>query len=181
MRVDYSGIIQASVIGDLAYSLIKSKRTMTAGRLLADVKVAALDWRYDDVLTVNIANRLNQLGCLGNENLEQYNERLNSDFHLTILFEQALPIAEKNGVKLTLETDLRPDSFKELLSRLNHPNIKANYDTGNSASLGYDVQDELKTFGSWISNVHIKDRKYHEKTVPLGDGDVNFDLFFSSL
>lgn len=95
--------------------------------------------------------------------------------------EKILPVAEKNEVKLTLETDLRPDSFKELLSKLNHPNIKANYDTGNSASLGYDVQEELKTYGSWLSNIHIKDRKYHDKTVPLGDGDVNFDLFFSEL
>lgn len=95
--------------------------------------------------------------------------------------EKILPTAEKNDVKLTLETDLAPDSFKELLSRLNHPNIKANYDTGNSASLGYDVREELKTFGSWISNIHIKDRKLHGKTVPLGDGDTNFDLFFSEL
>lgn len=95
--------------------------------------------------------------------------------------EKILPVAEKNDVKLTLETDLSPDSFKELLSRFNHPNIKANYDTGNSASLGYDVQEELKAFGSWISNIHIKDRKFHGNTVPLGNGDTNFDLFFSEL
>ena len=95
--------------------------------------------------------------------------------------EKILPLAEKNDVKLTLETDLSPDSFKELLNRFNHPNIKANYDTGNSASLGYNLQDELKAFGSWISNIHIKDRKFHGNTVPLGDGDTNFDLFFSEL
>ena len=95
--------------------------------------------------------------------------------------EKILPVAEKNDVKLTLETDLSPDSFKELLSRFNHPNIKANYDTGNSASLGYDVQEELKAFGSLISNIHIKDRKFHGNTVPLGNGDTNFDLFFSEL
>lgn len=95
--------------------------------------------------------------------------------------EKILPITEKNDVKLTLETDLAPGSFKELLSRFNHPNINANYDTGNSASLGYDTQEELKAFGSCISNIHIKDRKFHGNTVPLGGGDVNFDLFFSEL
>jgi len=95
--------------------------------------------------------------------------------------EKILPIAEKNDVKLTLETDLAPDLFKKLLGRFNHPNINANYDTGNSASLGYNIQEELKTFGSWISNIHIKDRKFHGNTVPLGSGNVNFDLFFSEL
>jgi L-ribulose-5-phosphate 3-epimerase len=92
-----------------------------------------------------------------------------------------LPIAEKNHVKLTLETDLDPKSFRDLINLFDHPNIKANYDTGNSTSLGYDVREELKIFGSLIENIHIKDRKLHGGTVPLGTGDTNFKLFFSEL
>ena len=95
--------------------------------------------------------------------------------------EKILPLAEKNNVEITLETDLEPNSFKKLIEKFNNSKIKANYDTGNSASLGYDVKEELKIIGPLISNIHIKDRKLHGETVPLGNGDVNFELFFSEL
>ncbi len=95
--------------------------------------------------------------------------------------EKILPVAEKNYVELTLETDLPPELFKDLINSFNHPNIKVNYDTGNSTSLGYDIQEELKSIGTWISNIHIKDRKRHGNTVPLGSGDTNFEMFFSEL
>jgi len=100
---------------------------------------------------------------------------------LIINLQRVLPVAEENNVLLTLETDLPPRSFKGLLSTFNHPNIKANYDTGNSTALGYDVQEELKEFGSWVVNVHIKDRIFNGITVPLGNGNTNFDLFFFML
>jgi len=37
------------------------------------------------------------------------------------------------------------------------------------------------TLGNLIENIHIKDRKLCGITVPLGTGDVNFDLFFNLL
>jgi L-ribulose-5-phosphate 3-epimerase len=92
-----------------------------------------------------------------------------------------LDVAEKNYVKLTLETDLAPKSFRNLMEVFDHPNIKANYDTGNSTSLGYNIEEELKMIGPWISNIHIKDRKLHDVTVPLGTGHTNFELFFSEI
>lgn len=95
--------------------------------------------------------------------------------------EKVLPIAEKNNVSLTLETDLPPKSFKELLLTFDHPNIKANYDIGNSAALGYNSIEELGEFGKWIVNIHVKDRKFHGSSVPLGTGDADFDSFFSTL
>ena len=60
-------------------------------------------------------------------------------------------------------------------------NIVINYDTGNSASLGFNSKEELTMTGKYIKNIHIKDRKLHGGTVPFGQGDVNFDLFFSTL
>jgi len=92
-----------------------------------------------------------------------------------------LPLAEENNVQITLETDLPPSSFKELLTKFNHPNIKANYDTGNSVALGYNTQEELVKLEPWLANIHIKDRVYQADTVPLGDGNTNFDLFFETL
>ena len=95
--------------------------------------------------------------------------------------EKILPLLEEYDVFLTLETDLPPTSFNELILSFNHSNIKANYDVGNSASLGYDMKEELNLYGDLIYNIHIKDRKYCGGTVPLGEGDVDFELFFNLL
>ncbi len=95
--------------------------------------------------------------------------------------EKILPLLEEYDIFLTLETDLPPISFKELILSFNHPNIKANYDVGNSASLGYDMKEELNLYGDLICNVHVKDRKYHGQTVPLGSGNADFELFFNLL
>ncbi|NDB92814.1 MAG: sugar phosphate isomerase/epimerase [Nitrososphaeria archaeon] len=87
----------------------------------------------------------------------------------------------KNNILVTFETDLKPRRFEQFLKKFKHKNIAANYDTGNSASLGYDVSEEISVLGSWISNIHIKDRILHGKTVDLGTGNTNFDQFFSEL
>lgn len=94
---------------------------------------------------------------------------------------KVIPILEKNNIILGLETDLDPINFKKLLEKIDHPNIMVNYDSGNSASLGYDVKEELTLLKKWIKNVHVKDRKFKGGTVPLGMGDTNFEEFFSTL
>ncbi len=105
----------------------------------------------------------------------------NNEDQLILNLEKILSLAQDNNVKLTLETDLPPNLFNELLLRFNHPSIMANYDIGNSTSLGFDTKKELETLGSWIVNVHIKDRIRNGTTVPLGKGDANFDNFFKAL
>jgi len=105
----------------------------------------------------------------------------NDEEQLIHNLQKILPLAEDMDIKLTLETDLPPSHFKTLLTRFDHPNIKANYDTGNSTALGYDVKEELNVLGSWIVNIHIKDRICGGRTVPLGTGDTDFDSFFSTL
>ena len=81
-------------------------------------------------------------------------------------------------VKLALETDLSPQVFQLLISNIKNPNIKINYDLGNSASLGYDINEEFLRYGKYISVIHIKDRKFNGKSVYLGKGNVNFKKFF---
>lgn len=107
----------------------------------------------------------------------------NNDAELQLVknLQKILPILEQNDVKLTFETDLPPNSFRKFLELFEHQNIKANYDTGNSAALGYNVKEELEILGKFITNIHIKDRIYRGNTVPLGTGDTNFELFFSIL
>jgi sugar phosphate isomerase/epimerase len=89
-----------------------------------------------------------------------------------------LPKVEQFGINLSLETDLPPGEFKSLLVELDHPRITVNYDTGNSASNGFDPLIELQTYGDKISDLHIKDRVLGGGPVELGTGDCNFQLFF---
>ncbi len=100
--------------------------------------------------------------------------------HLIANIQQTVDFATSQNVKITLETDLPPRDFKNLLEIFGS-RIGANYDTGNSTALGYDVMEELRTLSPWLTNIHIKDRLYGSSTVPLGTGDVNFDLVFSML
>ena len=45
-----------------------------------------------------------------------------------------------------------------------------NYDSGNSAALGYDSAEEISAYAPRILNVHVKDRLLGGTTVPLGTG-----------
>ena len=78
-----------------------------------------------------------------------------------------------------METDLPPLSFTELLNQLNSKSVTVNYDTGNSASLGYDFRKELGSYGDRISDLHIKDRIFKGGSVFLGTGDVKFPEFLT--
>lgn len=89
--------------------------------------------------------------------------------------------AEKRGVELVFETDLPPEAFGDFLDRFKHPLIRANYDTGNSAALGYDPVRELTMLGTRIANIHIKDRRLRGVTVPLGTGHADFPAIFQTL
>jgi L-ribulose-5-phosphate 3-epimerase len=89
--------------------------------------------------------------------------------------------AKDLGILIGLETDYKPQKILELLKKINNDNVVLNYDTGNSASLGFNSKEELTLLKKYIKNIHIKDRKLHGSTVPFGEGDVDFNLFFSTL
>jgi len=93
----------------------------------------------------------------------------------------ALPFAEEMGVEIHLETSLGPAEFAKLLDCIPHRKLKVNYDSGNSASLGYSPGDEFAAYGDRIGSVHIKDRALNGGTVPLGSGNANFTALFRCL
>lgn len=95
--------------------------------------------------------------------------------------EQLLAAAERANVELHLETALGPGDFDALLDRLPHPLVKINYDSGNSASLGFHPREEFAAYGSRIGSVHVKDRLRGGATVPLGEGDADLPAVFSGL
>jgi L-ribulose-5-phosphate 3-epimerase len=93
----------------------------------------------------------------------------------------AMPVAEETGVEIHLETSLAPAPFASLLSKVHHPMLKVNYDSGNSSSLGYHPTDEFAAYGQRVGSVHIKDRVLGGGTVPLGTGDADFSALFAAL
>lgn len=84
-------------------------------------------------------------------------------------------------INISLETDLNPSEFFELIKAVNSPFVKINYDTGNSAYLGYNLSEEFNTYGEFISDIHIKDRLLNGGSVFFGEGNADFDLFFQEL
>ncbi len=94
---------------------------------------------------------------------------------------EALPSARETGVELHLETALGPAEFADLLDRIPDALIKVNYDSGNSASLGFVPAEEFAAYGERIGSVHIKDRVRGGGTVPLGAGSADFDAVFAGL
>jgi len=92
-----------------------------------------------------------------------------------------IPTIEKENFNLSLETDLAPQPFIELLNKLNSKNITVNYDIGNSAALGFDSDEELAAYGDRITDIHIKDRLLGGGPVTLGEGNADFTKFFDKL
>jgi L-ribulose-5-phosphate 3-epimerase len=92
-----------------------------------------------------------------------------------------LPVAERARIELHLETDLAPRPFAVLLEMLPSRWIWVNYDSGNSASLGYSPREEFAAYGSRVGSVHIKDRVRGGSTVALGTGDADFPALFACL
>jgi L-ribulose-5-phosphate 3-epimerase len=92
-----------------------------------------------------------------------------------------LPELERNKICLSLETDLPPQPFMDLISKFDSDRITVNYDTGNSAALGYDPIEELNTYGNLVNDIHIKDRELGGGPTFLGRGNVDFDKVFAKL
>jgi L-ribulose-5-phosphate 3-epimerase len=87
----------------------------------------------------------------------------------------------RNNFMLLLETSLNARGVRKLLNRVKHPRFGINYDSGNSASLGHNVDEEFEAYADRIYNIHIKDRELNGESVPLGKGNADFDKLFKNL
>lgn len=95
--------------------------------------------------------------------------------------QKPLELAIRYGINLALETDLDPATFLQLLNKFDSKRITVNYDTGNSAALGYAIEEEFEAYGDRISDIHIKDRVLGGGSVVLGSGNTDFERFFNLL
>ena len=88
---------------------------------------------------------------------------------------------EEYGLCFVLETDLSPSMNVNLMENLDGLAIGLNYDMGNSAFWEFNPDKELPLIGKWIKNVHVKDCTPKDYTVPLGEGNVDFEKVFKYL
>lgn len=82
-------------------------------------------------------------------------------------------IVSNTGIQVSIESDLEPVALSRLLDELDDRVFGVNYDIGNSASLGYEPDEEFDTYGRAISVVHVKDRRLRGGSVVLGQGNAN--------
>tara|TARA_B100000315_G_C14542761_1_gene571734 strand:+ start:446 stop:1282 length:837 start_codon:yes stop_codon:yes gene_type:complete len=83
------------------------------------------------------------------------------------------PDLKKSSIKIIFESDFSPERLKYFIKQFSLEYYGINYDTGNSAAMGFDTKEEIKAYGARILNVHIKDRLLHGTTVPLGNGNAD--------
>lgn len=100
---------------------------------------------------------------------------------LVCMFGEMLPSLSALGVKVVFECDYKPSDLARLMDRLDPSVFGVNYDIGNSAALGFNPQEEFRSYGKRILNVHVKDRLLGGTTVPLGAGHVDFEKVFIGL
>ena len=83
----------------------------------------------------------------------------------------------KKNSQILFETDYKPENIIRFIKKFKTKKIGINYDTGNSAGLGYNFEDEIKYF-RYVKNIHIKDRVLNGKTIRLGKGSWDYKKFF---
>ena len=133
---------------------------------------------------VLLINRLSHFGIKYLELPFVDNSAIKDNMELEQIIQIIKPELEKAcrlGVIFAFETSLPPKIFSAFLQGFNHPAVRANYDMGNSASLGYNPKEELESYGEFVVTVHVKDRVLNGGTVPLGQGNTDFATCFSML
>jgi sugar phosphate isomerase/epimerase len=97
--------------------------------------------------------------------------------------------AARRGIMLLMETGQETaECLRELLETLNHPALGVNFDPANMILYGKgDPVAAVRTLGTWIKHVHIKDAVRAKQPgawgteVPWGEGEVGATAFLNAL
>jgi hexulose-6-phosphate isomerase len=95
--------------------------------------------------------------------------------------ERHTEVFQSEEVVIVFESDFDPPELKRFIAQFPVGIFGINYDTGNSASLGYQLEEEFEAYGGRIMNVHLKDRLLGGTTVPLGAGNAKLPETISAL
>jgi len=118
------------------------------------------------------------LPCIDKSSLKKNKKYIEN---LVSIFAKVEKKLNKNKVNLLLESDLEPNTLHKIIKKIDSKNFGINYDTGNSASLGYNTEEEFSAYGKYIGEIHIKDRVLNGGPILLGKGNVNFKMFFDCI
>jgi len=107
----------------------------------------------------------------------------------TVLEEEALraglgalkPLLKRTGVNIAFECDMPPAALAAFIADYSPDHFGLTYDIGNSAAAGFDADAEFAAYGPRIRHVHVKDRALGGTTVPLGEGNADFEAVFGNL
>jgi len=92
-----------------------------------------------------------------------------------------LSVAEECKIVLALEMNASPEMMIDMLDKIDSQCAGIYYDVGNMTSEGFDNASAIRKLGGFISAVHIKDRVIKGGGVPLGEGDVDFEVVRDAL
>ena len=91
------------------------------------------------------------------------------------------PVLRASNVRIAFESDLPPEALARFIEGFEADVAGINYDTGNSAALGFNPEEEWNAYGARVINVHVKDRVRNGGTVPLGTGAADFSALATRL
>jgi 3-oxoisoapionate decarboxylase len=104
---------------------------------------------------------------------------------ITEMFRQAVPTAERYGIRMALENhrDFNARQILWLMQQVDSPWLGVNFDTGNALRLGDDPIEALQMLAPYVCAVHLKDMQRHPtaepsewfyySSVPAGEGMVD--------
>ncbi len=170
---------------------LKNKFNLSIPSLTGDCFMQQPFWKADGINQQNLQEKfLNVCQCASNINIKYIvlplvdNGSLNQLYEEKRLIDFLCKIKNKLiqlDLKIVFETDYNPTKCLQFINKLDKNVFGINYDMGNSASLGFDPEEEISLMHNRIWNVHVKDRIYNGSTVALGKGDVDFEKVFFCL
>jgi L-ribulose-5-phosphate 3-epimerase len=138
------------------------------------------DYKKMQAICKNIIEGLGNIGCrflvfplVDNSSIDKSLEEQSIKFLLSL--EEYL---KKNNVEIVIESDYQHKELKSFIENFPDKYYGINYDIGNSASMGYCIEDEFSSYFDRVKHIHVKDRLLKGSTVPFGSGSVNFDKCF---
>jgi hexulose-6-phosphate isomerase len=169
--------------GQQAILALSSEHGVRIPSLTGDCFMQAPFWKVDavvrDALVTDLDHLLGACSRLGiefvviplvdNGKIEREAE---SDTLKRVLLARQEMLTQRK-VKIVFESDLPPHELAKFMQAFPADTFGINYDSGNSAALGYDSDEEIGAYAPRILNVHIKDRVRGGTTVPLGTGNAD--------
>ncbi len=101
---------------------------------------------------------------------------------------EVISVAEKERVKILIEPEpglliQNSQEFVELMSKIESPCVKLNFDIGHFFCVGEDPSQTIYKLAEYIEHFHIEDiskERFH-KHLTLGDGVIDFKSVFRTI